>query len=54
MNNIVFLFDSNGDHDVTNALEDAKFEYTIRDVYLSFYTIFFSNFEKSDKPESPG
>ena len=44
----------NGEHDVTIALEDAKFEYTIHNVYLSFYTIFFNNFGKSDKPESPG
>ena len=48
MNSIEFLFESkvNGDHDVTIALEDAKFEYTIHDVYLSFYTLFFNNFGK--------
>ena len=41
MKNIEFLFESkvNGEHDVTIALEDAKFEGTIHNVYLSFYTL---------------
>ena len=54
--NIEFLFESkvNDDHDVNIVLEDVKFEYTIHNVYLSFYSIFFNNFWKSDKPESPG